>query len=152
MTFKSLTRDAVRVLESYHWPGNVRELQNVLERAVLFTQGDAIGSDAVRYLEADADAQWVAGPRFSDDVEEPIAVEPIATGQDSADPETAAQWRSMDDVEREHIRETLEHTFFNQSAAARLLERDRQWLLRKIKTYALDVSRSRPGRPTKRHP
>ena len=26
-------------LQSYHWPGNIRELQNVIERAVIMTQG-----------------------------------------------------------------------------------------------------------------
>ena len=34
----------------------------------------------------------------------------------------------MADVEREHIRRTLEHTFGNQSAAARLLKLDRNLL------------------------
>ncbi len=53
----------------------------------------------------------------------------------------------MDEVERMHIRETLESTFYNQSAAARLLKRNRQWLVRKIKHHGLDVSQSRPGRP-----
>jgi len=39
MTIQSETYDA---LLRYHWPGNVRQLQNVIERAVVLTQGSMI--------------------------------------------------------------------------------------------------------------
>jgi DNA-binding NtrC family response regulator len=41
-------------------------------------------------------------------------------------------------LEKEHILQTLEHTYFNRSAAARLLGVTRQSLLRKIKRHGLD--------------
>jgi DNA-binding NtrC family response regulator len=34
-----LSEQAVERLRSYYWPGNIRELRNVLERALLFTEG-----------------------------------------------------------------------------------------------------------------
>jgi DNA-binding NtrC family response regulator len=34
---------ALRALEEYKWPGNVRELQNVVQRAMVFADGPAIG-------------------------------------------------------------------------------------------------------------
>lgn len=40
-----LTVDAGLVLQSYSWPGNVRELRNVLERACLEADGEAIEAD-----------------------------------------------------------------------------------------------------------
>src|SRR5690554_3056182 len=40
----NITEEAMAKLVNYSWPGNVRELQNVIERAVIFTQ-DAIKVD-----------------------------------------------------------------------------------------------------------
>jgi len=34
--------DALRLLMGYEWKGNIRELQNVIERAVIFAEGDVI--------------------------------------------------------------------------------------------------------------
>jgi DNA-binding NtrC family response regulator len=39
---KTLTPPALRLLEAHDWPGNVRELLNVLQRAVVFTEGPQI--------------------------------------------------------------------------------------------------------------
>ncbi len=39
---KSLTKDALGLLEKYHWPGNVRELENTIERAVILAEGKKI--------------------------------------------------------------------------------------------------------------
>ncbi len=39
---KSLSKDAVGILEKYHWPGNVRELENTMERAVILAEGKKI--------------------------------------------------------------------------------------------------------------
>jgi PAS domain S-box-containing protein len=38
----SVPQSAMAVLENYHWPGNVRELRNVIERAVIITQGSKL--------------------------------------------------------------------------------------------------------------
>ena len=29
----------MEILQEYHWPGNVRELENIIERAVILSQG-----------------------------------------------------------------------------------------------------------------
>jgi len=75
-------RELVAALANYDWPGNVRELQNVIERAVIMTEGSVlrllpdelsqarIGEPAVRTLRdaqrvhiiaALRDANWVIG-------------------------------------------------------------------------------------------
>ena len=38
-TVDAISPDTMAVLQNYPWPGNVRELQNVIERAVITTQG-----------------------------------------------------------------------------------------------------------------
>ncbi len=42
---KKLTDDVKAVLRQHTWEGNVRELRNVIERAVIFCKGEAIGVD-----------------------------------------------------------------------------------------------------------
>ncbi len=44
-TVKQLTPDAEKKLLSYKWPGNVRELSNIIERAVVMSDGKALSGD-----------------------------------------------------------------------------------------------------------
>jgi len=39
---KKVTPEAMEALMSYDWPGNVRELENVIQRAIVLTEGDVI--------------------------------------------------------------------------------------------------------------
>ncbi|GBC78972.1 Transcriptional regulatory protein ZraR [bacterium HR09] len=41
----TLSPQALDVLMAYHWPGNVRQLENVIERAVVLSQGPVIEPD-----------------------------------------------------------------------------------------------------------
>jgi formate hydrogenlyase transcriptional activator len=42
---RTIDKKTVRLFESYQWPGNVRELQNVIERAVILSEGDIFSVD-----------------------------------------------------------------------------------------------------------
>ena len=44
---KSITPDAMRLLEAYAWPGNVRELRNAVEKMCVLSQSSEIGPDDV---------------------------------------------------------------------------------------------------------
>jgi DNA-binding NtrC family response regulator len=137
---KRLSPSAIAALKAYAWPGNVRELQNVLERAAIFATSNEIDGDA---LPRDEEAV----PRF------PVASQPapspaagvLPAEKGSFADETA--WSSLADVECEHIRATLVRTFYNQSAAARLLRIDRASLARKIERFGISVPVARRGRP-----
>ena len=43
--FRGVDRGTLNLLRSYSWPGNVRELQNVIERAVIHSDGDVFSVD-----------------------------------------------------------------------------------------------------------
>ena len=43
--FTTIDRKSLEILQAYGWPGNVRELQNVIERAVLLSDGDVFCVD-----------------------------------------------------------------------------------------------------------
>ena len=42
---RGINRKSLDLLRSYLWPGNIRELQNVIERAVIVSEGDALWID-----------------------------------------------------------------------------------------------------------
>lgn len=160
---KSVSPAAMALLSSYDWPGNVRELQNVIERAVVHSEETLIGPEAFpELLEARGDmcdlpsAGLLGGAdafriRSADDeVESPEQEEQETISLPGAQsvnklesvPEFDAvegRWDTLADVEREHIRRTLEATYYNQSAAARLLDVDRKLLARKIQKYKIRI-------------
>ena len=44
---KQLSNISARILVSYNWPGNIRELRNIIERAVIISNGDEISPDSI---------------------------------------------------------------------------------------------------------
>jgi len=47
---QGLTQEAKETLFSYPWPGNIRELENVIERGVVLSRGEAIDKSDLAYL------------------------------------------------------------------------------------------------------
>lgn len=111
---KVLGQDALDALMHYPWPGNVRELRNLLESVVIFHSGDEI-----RFV--DLPAEFREGGR-------PESVQ--QTVQPSMGPP-----RSMADIERQAILDTLRRTGGKRADAARLLKIGLRTLQRKLKEY-----------------
>ncbi len=60
----TLTRDQADYLRAYQWPGNVRELKNVIERAVILSQGKVLRLDlSMPGFEPESAAAETAGER-----------------------------------------------------------------------------------------
>ncbi len=112
---RGFTPAAMKKMEEYHWPGNVRELRNVVERAVALGNGPFL----------DAKDIWLS----SLDLDGPL---PLA-----ADGPPVYKPLTIEDVEKEHILRTLQHTEWNKSQAATILSIERSTLDRKIKAYDL---------------
>ncbi len=120
---RPLSSVALAMLEAYPWPGNVRELENAMHRAVLLAQGNEIGPDAIE-LEAAAPAPQ-AEPRGA-----------ASQTQGLGSPVSGLVGRSVDDVERALILETLGHTSGNRTHAATILGISIRALRNKLKLYA----------------
>jgi formate hydrogenlyase transcriptional activator len=43
--FQTIDKKSLKAFQSYAWPGNVRELQNVIERAVILSDGETFATD-----------------------------------------------------------------------------------------------------------
>jgi formate hydrogenlyase transcriptional activator len=43
--FRTIDRQTLKLFQAYGWPGNIRELQNVIERAVILSDGDTFSVD-----------------------------------------------------------------------------------------------------------
>jgi Nif-specific regulatory protein len=101
-------------MEEYSWPGNVREVRNVIERAVALGFGPVL----------DAGDIWLSS----------VEIAPPASLVNHA---PAYHPATVEDIEKEHIRRTLEYTDWNKSQAATILQIERSTLDRKIKLYEL---------------
>ena len=150
MPLKRLSETARQQLLSYSWPGNIRELENAIERAILFSPGDWIDAGALP-VSAASDAEASA------DALSPIDFAEAAAGASRHAPfqpvtlqfpAQGGRWPTAAEVECQHILRTLEHTGYNQSAAARLLGIDRHQLRRRMCEYGLMTpGQARRGRP-----
>ncbi len=112
---------AARILMEYSWPGNVRELSHVIERAVLWSEGDCL---SVEQLALSTSPQ----PRTSN------LQPPTGPLQGALPPERIdlAQW------ERSLIEQVLAETSGNRTKAAQRLGLTRDTLRRRLKKFGLD--------------
>jgi two-component system, NtrC family, response regulator AtoC len=114
---KPLSAEALRLLFAWRWPGNVRELENALERALVLSEGEEIGPDALP--DELRSARAPAGPP-----------PPPEEGDLSVKKAQRA-------LEAELIRKALERTGGNRTRAAELLELSPRALLYKIREYGI---------------
>jgi two-component system response regulator PilR (NtrC family) len=110
----------VRYLQTYAFPGNVRELENILERALAFSNGEVINVEdlGLRPVASEDAVNERAGAATSPGAAPPP---PRATPALSAEgiPESLPDY--LDHTERLAIERALEKTRYNRTAAARLL-------------------------------
>src|SRR6266852_3692273 len=124
MPMRPLSHEARRTLALNRWPGNVRELENTIHRAVLLAAGDEIGVDGI--LTPD-------GTRL-DEARNPPAVAHAALAAETVT--RALVGRTVADVERDLILETLKHCLGNRTHAANILGISIRTLRNKLNEYA----------------
>jgi two-component system, response regulator FlrC len=123
---RPLSAEARRTLVLNRWPGNVRELENTIHRAVLLAVGDEIGVDGI--LTPD-------GMRL-DQAKNPPAVAHAAMAAETVT--RALVGRTVAEVERDLILETLKHCLGNRTHAANILGISIRTLRNKLNEYSDD--------------
>jgi Nif-specific regulatory protein len=116
---KRISTPAIDALVAYHWPGNVRELQNVIERAVLVSDGQVIH---LHHL--------------------PPTLQ-TAEGSNTAASQSLGS--AVAAFERDMIEDALKMARGNRARAARLLQATRRIVNYKIKQYGIDYRRYSEG-------
>ncbi len=97
-------------IEAYRWPGNIRELKNIIERAVILSDGPELDETLL----------------------------PYEIQQASYRTDTSLSAFDLSAVEKLHIQRVLNHTHGNRAEAARLLNIGIATLYRKLKEYGLE--------------
>ena len=106
---------AMDMLIKYDWPGNVRELENIVERAVILMTGEHVTE---KQLPLNIARENAAAP----------STDPVSTPP-------AGDLRSLEEIERDAILNTLKAADGNKSEAARRLGITRKTLHKKLKAY-----------------
>jgi len=119
-----VTPEAMQLLKSHHWRGNVRELENTMHRAVLLAQDGRIGTEAI----------MLTGQSLK-------AVPPAGEDAEAEDGEAGGDarqlvGRTVADVEKDLILDTLEHCLGNRTHAANILGISIRTLRNKLKQYS----------------
>ncbi len=111
-----LTPKAVEALERYTFPGNVRELRNVIEHALIVSEGAAIQPEHLRFLFSHRDVSALPGTENGVANSLPNPVEGMF-------------------AERERMRRVLAANGSNIAKTARQLGLSRHALYRRLKKY-----------------
>ncbi|HET6338012.1 MAG TPA: sigma 54-interacting transcriptional regulator [Polyangiales bacterium] len=127
-----LSRDALACMYAYRWPGNVRELRNLIERAIVVSDGSEICLDDLPSElrdEATDEAQH-SDARCAGARREPIALDEVSASNDALDLRA-----SLEQHELALISEALQRSGGNRRTAARLLRLPLRTFERKLQAF-----------------
>jgi len=114
-----ISDDAMDILMKSPWKGNVRELENVIERAVIYADGNIIRSQDLG-------------------ISEPSIIDALAEHVPMDGPLHEVAEAATRIAESRRIRQVLKQTGGNKSRAAEVLQVSYKTLLTKIKDYMLE--------------
>ena len=123
---------AMDLLLSHAWRGNVRELENTMHRAVLLAQGNEIGTEAIVLSGGGQDEVASVAATAAAAVRENVAEPELADGENTT---KGLVGRTVAEVERDLIIDTLQHCLGNRTHAANILGISIRTLRNKLKQY-----------------
>ncbi|OIP92449.1 MAG: sigma-54-dependent Fis family transcriptional regulator [Syntrophaceae bacterium CG2_30_58_14] len=124
-----LSDQAATLLKTYHFPGNVRELENIIERAVLMTDGSTISPESL-CLE----------PREGEETARTSGSSPDSPSGRDVTPLNSI--KTLKNVEKTLICETLNQVDGNKTKAAKLLGISVRTLWNKVNEYGMADAKS----------
>ena len=122
----TLTQEALRLLIEHEWRGNVRELENLIERAVAFTNGTAIGGEEL--------GGWLNRHGSVSAASTPVA--PSDLPPDGLDLEAL-----ISGIEKDLLLKALERAKWVKKKAARLLHLNTRSFRYRLEKYAIKGGR-----------
>ncbi len=114
-----ISEHALRIMQQHRWPGNVRELENVVERAVILSQGPELQP---------SDLPFAAAGRAA-------ASSASSGGSGRVGPLRGA----LEEPEKEILRRALEACRWSRADTAEALDINRSTLFKKMKKYGLEA-------------
>ncbi len=112
---KTLGKETMELLMKYDWPGNVRELENVMERAVILNEGEALGPedlpDKIRFGQAHRGSLIIDSPTLT-----------------------------LEELEKEYILKVLNFTRWQKKRTSDILGINASTLYRKLIAYGVERS------------
>jgi two-component system, NtrC family, response regulator AtoC len=114
---KTVSAEAMVILERYDWPGNVRELEHVIEGATVLSRDETI----------EARDLWI-NPSLSGQMASPVS---------DTSPMEQLGILSLEEIERRHIEVALKHNQWNRIKTAQMLGITPKTLYLKIKKYGI---------------
>lgn len=118
---KGFTPEAEKRLQEYKWPGNIRELKNVIERCVVLENEEMIGPE---HLPMELSGKGGSSIQFVERRKDARLILP-------------EKGISLDDVEKDLIKQALERAGNNQTKAAKLLNISYDSLRYQVKKFDL---------------
>jgi len=125
---RALSAEGRQMLIRHSWRGNVRELENCMHRAVLLAQGAEIGAEAI----------LLSGGAVGTNPDPVVAQAAVAAASVTAGSPTGLVGKTVAEVERDLILDTLNAYLGNRTHAANILGISIRTLRNKLKQYADD--------------
>ncbi len=116
--------DAIKILQRYQWPGNVRELNNILERAVSFSENGIISGSHLQFI-------------FNESTQDEEATVRTTSMIDNNLPFKEAKQKIVESFEKDYLEDLLKKNKNNVSKAAREAKIDRKHLRNLLVKYGI---------------
>ncbi len=132
---KRLSEDAKQFLQRLEWPGNVRQLMHVVERAAIFSEGEAIEPSDFGLLES---IEQLSGLETASAAPTSSSVAPTSTGPDREKGPVGVK-QAVGEVEEQLIRAAMVKCRGNKKQAAAELGISRSYLYKRLGELGITV-------------